>query len=392
MRSKLHVLLIGNYPNDCQESMQRFSTLLLRVLQERGLSVEFIAPKPITGRLKTASSGLGKWLGYIDKYLLFPIALHRKLSRLGSRTPTVIHICDHSNAPYSAYISNIPAVITCHDLGAIRGAIGEDTDCPASRTGQILQKWIRNSLGRAQAIACVSSATRRDVERLIRTPNGTIPHAQTILLGLNSSFSRMDAVQADDRLSHVALGGNQAFLLHVGSSLSRKNRDGIIRIFARIKDQWPGTLVFAGGTLPASCWELASSMGIRDRIVEVISPSHEVLEALYNRAFAFLFPSKFEGFGWPLIEAQACGCPVLSSDAGSLGEVAGESAFVRSWQAEEEFAAEILRMAADESCRQKWIERGLVNLERFRTERMIADYVQLYEDVLQNRLSREDVA
>src|SRR5690606_9028855 len=110
----------------------------------------------------------------------------------------------------------------------------------------------------------------------------------------------------------------------------------------------------------------------------------------YNRAFAFLFPSKFEGFGWPLIEAQACGCPVLCSNAGSLGEIAGDSAFVRPWEAEDEFAAEILRMAAEEPHRQEWIQRGLVNLERFRTERMIDEYVKLYEDVLQNRITREE--
>ena len=66
-----------------------------------------------------------------------------------------------------------------------------------------------------------------------------------------------------------------------------------------------------------------------ERVVEVVKPTDGELEALYNRATCLLFPSKFEGFGWPAVEAQVCGCPVLCSDAGSLGEVVGDSAFVR---------------------------------------------------------------
>ncbi len=100
-------------------------------------------------------------------------------------------------------------------------------------------------------------------------------------------------------------------------------------------------MVFAGEALPADLHELAARLGVAARVVEIVKPSDAVLEALYNRARALVFPSRFEGFGWPVIEAQACGCPVLCSDAGSLGEVAGEGAFVRAAADEEAFAEEL---------------------------------------------------
>src|SRR5947199_52923 len=69
----------------------------------------------------------------------------------------------------------------------------------------------------------------------------------------------------------------------------------------------------------------ASTLGITDRIVEIENAESETLEALYNRAVALLYPSTFEGFGWPIIEAQACGCPVICTGSGPMPEAAGEA-------------------------------------------------------------------
>ncbi|MHA3772799.1 glycosyltransferase [Verrucomicrobiota bacterium sgz303538] len=173
------------------------------------------------------------------------------------------------------------------------------------------------------------------------------------------------------------------FILNVGSSLARKNRDGVLRILALVKDSWTGNLVFAGERLSQGTMELVDKLELRDRVIQIECPSDEILEALYNRAFALLFPSKFEGFGWPVIEAQACGCPVLCSDAGSLSEVAGHSAFVQPWEKEERFAAEILRIAGDQRARQRWIQLGYENAKRFTTERMINEYVEVYRHLVE---------
>src|SRR6267143_43568 len=132
---KAMVLLIGNYPPDRQESMERFATMMLHGLAAAGVPVELIRPQPFFGRLSSAGGFLAKWLAYIDKFLLFPLRLRRRLQA----APTLVHICDHSNAMYAKQVRGVPVVASCHDLLAVRGALGEQTDCPASPTGKWLQ-------------------------------------------------------------------------------------------------------------------------------------------------------------------------------------------------------------------------------------------------------------
>src|SRR2546425_4350875 len=126
------VLLIGNYPLDRQQSMQRFGTMMLRGLNASGIAAKLIAPQPFFGKFRAAGGFVAKWLGYIDKFVLFPRQLRAILAK---EKPSIVHICDHSNAMYDAWIANTPVVVTCHDLLAVRGALGEETNCPASVAG-----------------------------------------------------------------------------------------------------------------------------------------------------------------------------------------------------------------------------------------------------------------
>ena len=379
------ILIVGNYPADGQESMLRFARMLEEGFAREGWPVESVAPRAVFGGRggRAASTGLGKWLAYLDKYLLFPWTLRRRVRGLGRRA--VVHVADHSNAVYApaAASAGHRVLVTCHDLGAVRGALGEPTDCPASRTGRVLQRWIRRSLGRADVIACVSAATRADVDRLIRRPDGTPPDSRLVHVGLNASFRPLPAAEADARLAAVpALADGRPFALHVGSGLRRKNRAGVLRIFARRREDWPeGRLVFAGEAPSAELSALAASLGVGERVVAVTRPSDGLLEALYSRAAALLFPSTFEGFGWPVIEAQACGCPVLCSDAGSLAEVGGEGAFVRPVTDEAAFAEELRRIVRLPAVRAAWIDAGFRNAARFTEAGMRRRYADLYREL-----------
>jgi glycosyltransferase involved in cell wall biosynthesis len=122
---------------------------------------------------------------------------------------------------------------------------------------------------------------------------------------------------------------------------------------------------------------LADELGISDRVTEVKNPDNSILEALYNRATALLFPSRFEGFGWPIAEAHACGCPVICSDRAPMPEVAGNAGLIHAVEDEEAFAAEIVRLS-DAAERERWSEKSLRNAERFSTERMVSEYVEIY--------------
>ncbi len=365
------VLLVGNYPADRQQSMLRFAGMLMTGLTARGVEVRLVQPQARLFASRWKPTGPGRWLAYLDKYLIFPAQLPRHLA-----WAEVVHFCDHANAVYSGWTGDRPTLATCHDLLAVRGALGEDTDCPPNPLGRFLQSWIVTGLKRTRMIAAVSSYTLADVERII----GGAPESRRLVLnGLNHGYQVRPAAACREMLRHLGWLGARPFVMHVGSNDRRKNRDGVLRVFARLKERWNGDLVLVGG-LSAELSRLADELGLAGRIHQVEGADNHQLEALYNLAHAFLFPSSFEGFGWPIIEAQACGCPVVCSDCGPFREVAGEGALIRPLADEAGMADDLLRLC-DPALRRRVVTAGLANLRRFNAERMIDQYLELYHEL-----------
>jgi glycosyltransferase involved in cell wall biosynthesis len=221
---------------------------------------------------------------------------------------------------YDGPIKDVPVVVTCHDLLAVRGALGEETNCPATFTGKVLQRWILRGLGRATAIICDSQATRDDALRLVRARSAS-PKIEVVGLGLNYPYRKLPQTEALARLAKISQFHHELpFVLHVGSNLRRKNRDGVLRIFARIKDKWNGRLVFAGDLLDAQLTSLAQELGICDRITQLRDPSDDD---------------------------------------------------------EEGFAGDLLRLA-DRNQRAAWSQKSLENAQRFSTTKMISRYIEIY--------------
>jgi glycosyltransferase involved in cell wall biosynthesis len=370
----MKILLVGNYLNDGQESMLRFAASMAEGLSDAGHDVRTLRPKSIVGRPMSPEAGWPKWLGYVDKFVLFPAFL-----KWTKRWADVVHICDHSNAMYTLHLTGRPVVVTCHDMLAVRGALGEETDCPASLTGKLLQRWIVAGLRRADKLACVSSATYNDVKRTVRAHDLS---AQVIPNGLNYRYSVLPEKTLYDRLSQVPRIRPKQFLLHVGSNLRRKNREGILRMFSSITRSLDIDLVLAGSGLTPGLRDLAEELGISSKVVEMVKPSNEILEALYNSALVLLYPSRFEGFGWPIIEAQACGCPVVCSRCAPFKEVVGDAALMRDVDDEDGFVTDVLRLARNPQELKALRCKGLQNIERFLPDRMTSAYISLYQGLL----------
>ena len=371
------ILLIGNYSLDRQQSMQRFATMMLEGLAAAGVPAQLVQPQPFLGKIHWAGRFVAKWLAYIDKFILFRPRLRKKMAAL---QPAIVHIADHSNAMYAGWIRGVPVVVTCHDLLAVRGALGEPTDCPATFTGKWLQRWIVAGLEKAALVVCDSQATLADAQRLVTRRDGT-PRLEMVTLGLSYPYRKLLPEEARTRLAAAkVIDPHIPFVLHVGSNLRRKNREGVLRIFARCQQDWNGALVFVGEPLTESLRSLGRELGVTNRIVEVPEAANELLEALYNLATALLFPSTCEGFGWPIAEAQACGCPVICTDREPMTEVAGEAALLHPIEDEAGFAADLLRLTNPEE-RARWSAKALENAKRFSTERMISQYIELYRSL-----------
>ncbi len=148
----MKVLLIGNYEYNRQESMQRFVELLRHGLTDAGCDVHRIRPSPVMGRIKPGESGLGKWLGYFDRFVLFPPRLRRLV-----QWADVVHMCDQANSVYIPWLKGKPNVVTCHDMLAIRSALGEIPQNLTRWSGRVFQRWILSGLRQAQRWLAIPS-------------------------------------------------------------------------------------------------------------------------------------------------------------------------------------------------------------------------------------------
>ncbi len=376
--AKIQIQLIGNYAADRQQSMERFAGLLCQGLRAAGYDVGVLRPPSFLGaRVRNPFRAPGKWLAYVDKYIISPIWFRAQIRKLNSKT--IFHICDHSNAVYRNVFEGRALVVTCHDILAVRGAFGDESvHCPASPTGRLLQRWILRELSGIDAVGCDSAATLADLARL------ALPNSRRVLRVIyppvNPAFRRVERKAAADAVA--AYTNKTPYVLHVGSNLARKNREGVLRIFrALMAKGWDGCVAVAGEKLSRSMWQLAAELGVRDRVIDIGPVDHETLNALYSAAVALIFPSYSEGFGWPVLEAQASGCPVICTNTTSVPEIAGTAALQFDPDDVEGMAAAVL-LFTDEATRSRYVEEGLVNMRRFTVEQFVAGYLDLYREIL----------
>jgi len=386
----IHVLLVGNYEYDRQESMQRYAEMLAAGLPALGIKVTMIRPEPYLGRFRPAGHGVGKWLGYLDKFVIFPIRLrwlvrHARrrssvppsvpsgLSSQVSGLPTLVHICDHSNAMYALHLRGVPHVITCHDLLAVRSALGHFPENKVGWAGRRLQNWIVKGLRQATSVVCDSEATRADLIAL----GGIDPSkAATIHIGLNHPYTVRDEAWLKTALAglpQVESLGAGGYIFHVGGNQWYKNREGLLRIyFSYVKQGGRLPLVMAGKPLTAEQQSLVAARPEGATVIVLGNVSNDVLNALYCRAACLLFPSLQEGFGWPVLEAMSAGCPVVCSARASLPEVGGEAAVYFDPADEAGATRQLATLLAESSeARAGRIRAGLVQAAQFNTRTML---------------------
>lgn len=367
----MKIVLVGNYPADSQPSMFRYGSFLERELRRAGHEVRLIFPRVIARKLLPGQSRLGKWLGYIDKYLLFRIGFSNQI-----RDADLVHVCDHSNSMYLSWAKPVSKVITCHDALAIRSALGHYPVNRTGVTGRMLQQWIRRSLRHADRIIYVSDKTRFDFEQLlgIEAPHDVIYHA------LNWRYTAADQAEVAALLEPLGLERNR-YILHVGGNQWYKNRTGVLSMYSELRkhDRYRSLrLVMVGKPYTREMRELCRTNNLMD-VLELRHVANEQLRILYSGAFALLFPSLEEGFGWPVLEAQACGCPVITSDRAPLTEIAGAGAKFVDPARPDSIVEVVDRCFAD---RGEMVAGGFCNLARFAVESVIEQYETSYQAVV----------
>ena len=358
--------------------MLGFARMLRAGLEQADQQVEELWPRPVWGKLGKFLPKTGKWFAYADKYLIFPKTLRRHLRKI---SPDITHLCDHSNSVYLPHIGQRPHLVTCHDVMAIRSARGHFPQVQVGLLGRKLQIRIFRNLKQTDHVACDSENSRQD---LVDLAPCLANKSNVVHLGFNQPMKRMNETEATGAIRSLGLVPQIPFLLHVGNDAWYKNRSGLLGIFSSFRKRFGNTvkLVLVGPSLNEKQREFAKQEGFIDEIVQLAQVSEELLRALYSTALALIFPSLYEGFGWPPLEAQACGCPVIASPLGSLSEILEKGGILIDPENHEEYAETINRLREDIEFRDQEIKRGSTNATRFDAKKTVSEYLSVYKQAV----------
>lgn len=266
-------------------------------------------------------------------------------------------------------------IITVHDLIAM--FIGSDIPF-ISR--QYFGRWMPLTHKRADHIITISEHTKKDIINLLKIPEEKIT---VIPLAASQSFK---PIKEKSRLAEIKnkFKTGDVFFLHVGTITPRKNLELIVSAFAELaKSDGEAKLVIAGkkGWFYEKLHKIIKNLAIEKRVVftDYITEEEKIL--LYNAATALVFPSIYEGFGLPPLEAMSCGLPVIASSASSIPEVVGEAGILLDPNDLEGWAQAMRQVIHLEKLRQKMSGDGLKQAKKFSWQKTAEKTIEVYEKV-----------
>ena len=304
--------------------MPRFATMLGEGMKTRGHDVEYwTSGSMFTDLLRPLPKPLNKWAGYADDFLIYPTILRSKASSL-SRDHLVI-VTDQGLGMWVPEISTRPHVVHCHDLLAVRSTLREFPENQISSTGRFYQSKIRVGLAKASNFISVSEATRNSLHSILGIPAGI---SEVIPNALNRPLSPMTLEEAAPYLRVPLPSTKERPIIHVGGNQWYKNREGVLQIYNAYAatEPHPAPLWMIGREPTSALRLLAQNVPAPGRVIFMTDVSDRELSAIYSLAAVLLFPSLEEGFGWPVAEAMACGCPVITTGIAPMTEVGGDAA------------------------------------------------------------------
>lgn len=358
----MSVTLFRDLPSEGFRSMELYADRLAAALHAAGCDVEqYVLPAP---RLPGRANIL---LRYTWRMLVYPRLAARHQGRVN-------HVIDHTYGHLVNHLDARRTVVTCHDL---RPLVLPDP----SQWGVSARLWqiaFRGML-RATHIITVSDDARRELLRRSAYPQERITVVHNGI-DHDNFFPRDGEEQRRVRAEYGLPDG--PLVLHIGHCGPRKNVEVLLRAVARLREQGRKlTLVQGGGRFTPAQQALIVELGLVPwvRQVPYVAPGH--LGALYSLADVFVFPSWYEGFGWPVLEAMACGTPVVAAAAGALAELVGDAGLLVPPGDVAAFATAIERVLQAPEFARHYVAAGLERARAFSMQRCARETMAVYERV-----------
>lgn len=369
----MNVLISGYLPREGRFSMVRTArTIAAHAAPLLGtgdsIRLDERAGEPVVTALDYGSLTLK-----VRKRLLMPLHLRHQQC-------DVLHIID------SDYAAAIPAprlahaLVTCHDTMPFLMA---DTlaDVFPSRLGARFYRQSLKKMALAARVVCVSNFTRRCVLEYSEVSEG---QSEVIAMGVDDAFQPVDmqAPAAQAFLERNSLTGKRV-VLHVGNTEPYKNLETVFDVFARLRRhvREPMVLLKVGGKMSRPQQEHIARLKVGDSLVHLTGLGDEELVWAYNAADLLMWPSRFEGFGLPVLEAMACGTPVVCSNGGALPEVAGDAAVIHAPDDADGLAHACVHILEDEEHAETLRERGLRRAATFSWAETARQYLRVYRQL-----------
>lgn len=309
---------------------------------------------------------------YVARYVLYPWWLRRE-----ARRAQLLHILDHAYAHMVTRAHRRPAVVTVHDLMPVI-ILRSPTD---GWRGSVRNRFLRRTL-KALRLAQAYIVGTEWLKRELAAWLGDDRRITVVPFGVDRAFfseapSARTRGRADWRIPEHAF-----VVLHVGSTVERKNVPLVIQTVARLRAEADAYLLQIGGRFTTEQEQLIERLGLRRFVRSAPFADESTLRRAYRTADVLLFPSLYEGFGYPVIEAFASGLPVVTSGAGGLKEVGGDAVVVVEGRDPAAYVQALEALSDDLTRREELIEHGRALARTFTWQRTAEQTAAVYRTLL----------
>ncbi len=370
-------LILPNIVETYSLSMPRYSRELYNALKfysSTSWNIEKMVVNQPNLLRKFYKGGISRRLDMlIGYYVYYPFLASRSKAN-------ILHITDHSYSNLILGLNRSKTIVTCHDQIALKATVGQ-LDIKFPRHFNLKFKFLLWYMQQAACIIAMSESTKRDLlqfSKKIKAENIIV-----IYSGIGKEF--YPELNEEKRLAlrnSLELPQNKKLILQVGSSLY-KNSPALLKALKILKEDFglPILLVKVGVGFSPDEENLIDVLEVRDLIIRAGKIGDAELVKYYQAVNVLAFPSLWEGFGWPPLEAMACGTPVVTSNAGSLPEVVGDAGLMVNPSDYKELAKAINEVLTNDDVRNSLINRGLERVKQFTWERTARETLAVYEMV-----------
>lgn len=371
--SRYKITLLADYLEDSRYSMNYYADSLFNNLKLNSINLNFI--------FELYLPFFPKWVKYFlrnisafryARYISYPKQVFLKRSDL-------FHILDQSYAYLLNFIYQGYGIVTVHDLIPILSWKGLIPGVSYPHPPRLFMLGIR-ALNKARAVVAVSESTKRDLVNHCGIDPSRI---HVIHNGISTNFYPLD--NSPDLRSCLGFPNDGTKLVLITGTQKYKNHLTSVRAIDWLEEasKIPIQLIWVGGAGCSYDSELSDAIfKLKTKPIMLGHVSAKELNEIYNCVDFLLFPSWYEGFGWPPLEAMACGLPVITSNVSSLPEVVGDAAIMLDPSDYIGFGNAIKLLIEDDALRRFYISKGYLNIRRFSWKNSSLKLLELYKKVL----------